>query len=213
MVLSVIVGLLCLAATVPLAMALPQMVAQASTQSGLQPFGLGVGLGLVGTLVVYKKLPILPVLEHELTHLAAALLLFRQPLSLSAGKGRGEVVYTGRGSVIIRLAPYVVPTFTIVLLCIGPFIADHYQRSFLVLLGSTWAFHVLTALEETRPYQPDLREGGLFVSFCAVIFLDLVFYFGTALWSVGGASLVVDWLSLSLVALRELTGALSLAGA
>jgi len=193
-----VAGLLFGLAAVPLALALPEVWPAFRAGAHLQPFLLGAGAGAVATLLVLRFAPMLAVLEHELTHMLVALLHLRLPLSLNAAREGGEVTYTGDSAFLIRLAPYVLPTFTLLLLALLPAVATAHQTTLRALVGLTWGFHVTTALQETRPHQPDLKTGGRIPAFLGVAGLGLFFYAGTALWGARDFGLVQEWLSRAL---------------
>lgn len=158
-----------------------------------QTFALAALAGAGAGWAIHRYVPMLAVLEHELTHLLVAVLLLRRPISIGAGPGGGETVYTGRGSALIRLAPYVLPTFTFLGLALAPVVRSRYETGLVVTLGVTWGFHVLTGVVESHPRQPDLRRGGLLASYLAVVGLSVVLYPLAALASVGGWPLVRRW--------------------
>ncbi len=160
---------------------------------GAQAFALGAADGAVGGWAIHRGVPMLAVLEHELTHLVVALMLLRRPISIGAGPGGGETVYTGRGSTLIRLAPYVLPTFTFAGLAFAPLVRSRYETGLVAVLGVTWGFHVLTGVIESHPRQPDLRRGGLLPSYVAVVGMSIVLYPLAAIASVGGWPLVRRW--------------------
>lgn len=207
-ILGVVFGLL----AVPLALAVPQVWSAFLGGDHLRTFALGALGGGLATVVVIRKAPFLAVLEHELTHMVVALLHLRLPLSLNAGKEGGEVTYTGDSAFLIRLAPYVLPTFTIALLALSPAIASPHQTALRAAIGVTWGYHVVTTLEETRPNQPDLKTGGRVPAFLGVAGLGLLFYVGSALWAVDDFGLCRTWLERGVQTARHLvSGAVSLA--
>jgi len=185
-ILGVVVG-------VPLAVAVPEVWPLLRGDADALPFGGAALVGAVLTVLVLKFVPVFAVLEHELTHMVVAVLHLRRPLSLSAGAREGEVTYTGESAFLIRLAPYVLPSVTLALLLAEPLFAAAHQRTHVMLCGATWGYHVTTLLEEARPHQPDLREGGVVRSFIALFGLGVVFYCGAALWAIGGFDLVETW--------------------
>ena len=65
--------------------------------------------------------PVAPVLEHELTHGLAALLLLARPVEIHANEREGHAVHTAVGlrGTLVRLAPYVLPTVPLVVLPLG----------------------------------------------------------------------------------------------
>ncbi|MFZ4734795.1 MAG: hypothetical protein ACOYM9_02560 [Bradymonadia bacterium] len=189
---------------VPLSLALPRVWPLFAGDGDFVVFAGAAGGGAALTLLVLRFVPVLAVLEHELTHMLVALLHLRRPLSLSAGARDGEVTYTGQSAMLIRLAPYVLPTFTLGLLLAAPLFAAAHHRTHVLLCGVTWGFHVTTLLEEARPHQPDLKEGGLVRSFVALLGLGVLFYCGAALWAVGDFDLVRTWVRAALDEARGL---------
>ncbi len=193
-------------ASVPLGAALvevwPALVAAPSAKT----FAMGALAGAISGWLVQRFVPMLAVLEHELTHLVVALLLLRRPISIGAGPGGGETVYTGRGSTLIRLAPYFLPTFTILGLSLAPLVRSRFEPYLVGALGVTWGFHVLTGVIESHPRQPDLRTGGLVASYAAVLGLGVVLYPLAALASVGGWPLVRRWGAVAWTTVRSVIG-------
>lgn len=189
-ILGVVFGVL----AVPLALALPHVWPGFTGGDHLRVFLLGALGGGLATVVVLRKAPFLAVLEHELTHMVVAVLHLRLPLSLNAGKDGGEVTYTGDSAFLIRLAPYVLPTFTLALLGLSAVVDGPYQTTLRAIIGVTWGYHVVTMVEETRPNQPDLKTGGRVPAFLGVFGLGLLFYVGSALWAVEDFGLCRAWL-------------------
>ncbi len=188
-----ILGLLFGLAAIPLAIALPHTFSAAHGAPFATMFGMGAAGGAVLTVLIMRKAPMLAVLEHEMTHLLVALLHLRLPESLNAGKEGGEVTYSGNSAFLIRLAPYVLPTFTLMLLGASPFVAPAHQNALRALIGVTWGYHVTTALYETRPAQPDLQAGVRVPALLAVAGLGLLLYTGSALWAVRDFGLCREW--------------------
>lgn len=180
-------------AALPLGRALVEVWPLWMAAPSAKAFVAGAAGGAVAGWLTHRFVPMLTVLEHELTHLLCAVVLLRRPIALDASPGGGETVYTGRGSVLIRLAPYVLPTFTLVGLLLAPLVRSRYESGLVAVLGLTWGFHVLTGVIESHPGQPDLRSGGLLASYIAVIGLSVVFYPLAAIASVGGWPLVSRW--------------------
>jgi hypothetical protein len=179
----------------PLTLALPSMLECVWGTHGIISFAVGAVLGGVIGAALLRWAPMLTTLEHELTHLFAAVLLLRRPVALSVGDGGGgHVAYTGRGSSLILLAPYVLPTFTFLGLLLGPLIGDRFGAPYVGLLGATWGFHVWTGVREAHPRQTDLLHGGLLVSYIAVVAWGLIFYPLAAFLTLGGPSLAGRWL-------------------
>lgn len=191
-----VLALLSVAAAVPLGWALGEVWGPWTEAPYARPFVYGALGGVAGAWLVGRLAPMLAILEHELTHLLVALLLLRRPLRISADGRGGETVYEGRGSTLIRLAPYVLPTFTLLALPLASWVHPAQRVAFVVVLGVTWGFHVYTGVAEAHPSQPDLARGGRLPSYLAVLGLSTLFYPGSALAAVGGWPLVSRWLDL-----------------
>lgn len=97
--------------------------------------------------------------EHELTHAVAAIMMGQIPtrISVEAGEG-GECEHAGCIPLplvpllpfaidFITLAPYILPTTTVIVVLLRPLIAPH-GGWFDVLIGATFTFHCLTTLHE-----------------------------------------------------------------
>lgn len=160
--------------------------------AGAFVFGALIGAMLAGVLIT--KVPMLPVLEHELTHLLCAAVLLRKPQAVSASADEGEAVYDGRGTTFIRLGPYVLPTLTLLLSPLLLIVDTSFEAQVVGVLGGTWGYHVATLIHEARPSQPDLRAGGLLGNTLAVAGLGTLCYGATALFAVGRGHLVGAWM-------------------
>jgi hypothetical protein len=117
-------------------------------------FGLAAGIPLYFTLI--KKLPAISTFEHELTHALVALLFFRRIHKFIVTNRRGgQVQYSGTfggefGDLLIGLAPYFLPTFTLIAVLVRPFLPAGWFPWYDGFIGATLAFHVFSTLEETK---------------------------------------------------------------
>ena len=105
------------------------------------------------------------VLEHELTHALFAWLTFHRVVGFRATLRRGgHVRYTGRGNWLISIAPYFVPTLSIVAIAVLSWLPERYLTYGSAALGATFAYHLLSTWSETHRHQTDLQEVGLVFS-------------------------------------------------
>jgi hypothetical protein len=125
----------------------------------------------IGTPVEY-----LATLEHELTHIIVGLLFFKRPLSLrvTAREG-GEVILSG-GNMWITLAPYFLPSLSLLLLPVSLALPQSYEQSLLALLGVTVAYHLLSTWSELGVMQSDFRKAGVLQSIWLLPVANLVIY-------------------------------------
>jgi len=156
-------------------------------------FFLGSVTGAIFGLVIFFKVPILATFEHEFTHLCVALCLFRKPIRFVVHADGGEVAYKGRGSILIRLGPYVLPTFTLIILLIVHIAQLTLSTYEVAGIASTWGYHLATGILESTPRQMDLRRGGLIASYAAIICLCSIIYPTTAFWVMDESSMVWRW--------------------
>ena len=125
------------------------------TDSVFLPFLLGTAAGLVIARVIGRLFPTLEVFEHELTHALVALLLFRPVTGFSARRTGGYVSHGGGpgggpGDDLIGLAPYLLPTFTILSALARPLLGQGCFPWFDGWIGLTFGYHTLSTLRETR---------------------------------------------------------------
>jgi hypothetical protein len=112
------------------------------------------------------------VVEHELTHAIFAWLTFHRVVGFRASlRGRGHVRYLGRGNWLISIAPYFVPTLSLIAIAVLAFLPARHLAAGSAALGATLGYHVVSTWSETHRHQTDLREVGFFFS---VVFLTPV---------------------------------------
>lgn len=137
--------------------------AAAACWAGLVQFARSplAGWALVGCLLgvilerFLRRWPWVHVFEHELTHALVAL-LFLHPITRFVVTDRGGWVghRAGRGGAFgndaIGLAPYVLPTFTLVSVLIRPWLPSASFPWFDVWTGITLGYHTVSTINETR---------------------------------------------------------------
>jgi hypothetical protein len=127
--------------------------------------------GFGGYLLVHYLLyqPVLShVMAHELTHALAAMAMGGKVTSISASTTGGTTV-TNRSHVLVSLAPYVFPLYTMVALGLYAISAPGWKIWFLGLTGATFAFHLALTVYSLSHHQPDLEEGGVAFSLLFIL--------------------------------------------
>lgn len=81
-------------------------------------------------------------LEHEFTHLLVGLLFFKSPVAINVTATDGGSVMLKGSNIWITLAPYYLPTTSLLLLPLG--LWQHYQKPVRVALGMTFSYHLLS---------------------------------------------------------------------
>jgi hypothetical protein len=112
--------------------------------------------GAILYFLVIRKVSVVSTFEHELTHALVALLFFRRIHKFIVTRNRGgQVQYSGNfggqfGDLMIGLAPYFLPTFTLISALVRPFLPANWFPWFDGFIGFTFAYHFLSNIEETR---------------------------------------------------------------
>jgi hypothetical protein len=127
---------------------------------------------------VMRKLLAVYVFGHELTHAVWAWLLGGRIRSFRASREGGYVV-TSRDDVLVVLAPYFYPVYSMaVILEYGLFAwwfdVGPYHPIFFAALGFTWAFHITYTIWMIRVGQPDIAYHGHFFSLVFVALMNLL---------------------------------------
>ena len=141
------------------------------------PFWLGLGGYFVFQLIFFKPLRTY-VFGHELTHAVAGLLSGARLKSFSVGKNGGSVVLD-KTNLVIVLAPYFVPLYTL-LVCACWWAAGFlwqtqaYRPWFLFLAGFTLSFHIALTVYALQQGQSDLDHFGPFFSGVVIVLVNCV---------------------------------------
>lgn len=135
-----------------------------------------------------KNIGLLQTMSHEGAHMLVGCILLRQKFTsfrASAEKG-GEVNYLGHRNIFMSLAPYYLPYLTFGLLLIRLMIKPEYLPIIDTLTGVSLMFHISCWSAQTRNYQTDLRNHGLFRSYLFIVTL-IAFNFAIVFYSLGVA--------------------------
>jgi hypothetical protein len=139
-------------------------------------------------LIVYLVLP-RPfrtyVLAHELTHAFWGYLMGARVSGLRVAKDGGSV-RVSKTNVLITLAPYFFPFYTVCLLLLYGLLSWRYDLTvytpwWLAAIGFTWSFHLTFTLAVLMQEQPDIEEHGRLFSYAFIYLLNIV---GVAAWIV-----------------------------
>ena len=120
------------------------------------PLISGFALGIPFYFMVIKKIHVISTFEHELTHALVALLFFRRIHKfIVTSKRGGQVQYSGNfggefGTLLIGLAPYYLPTLTLISVLIRPFLPPGWFPWYDGFIGATLAFHIFSTVDETK---------------------------------------------------------------
>jgi hypothetical protein len=145
------------------------------------PGVLALAAGVVLWLLLYFTLP-RPVrsyvLAHELTHALWGWLLGARVHGIQFSRHGGQAQLS-KTNVLIALAPYFCPFYTVVVIAAYGLSAlcwnvRPYALFWLGLVGLTWSFHITFTVSTLRIEQPDLRLYGAFFSLVLIYLLNVI---------------------------------------
>lgn len=130
------------------------------------------------------------VVAHELTH-ALWGLLFGARVSGLRVSDKGGSVRLSKSNMLITLAPYFFPFYTILVILLRAAIVFFvpqvpYPLLWLFLVGLTWGFHVTFTVQSLMISQPDVLEYGRLFSYTIIYLFNLT---GVGIWIVCTTSL------------------------
>lgn len=149
-------------------------------------WALAAGFGL--WLIIYFALP-RPVrtyvLAHELTHALWASLMGAKVGRITLAKEGGSVVLS-KSNVLITLAPYFFPLYTVIVIIAYALLSllvntSEYEWVWLFLVGLTWAFHITFTVSALLERQTDLLEYGHVFSLAFIYLFNIL---GIGAWVV-----------------------------
>jgi hypothetical protein len=153
-------------------------------------FFYGFGGGFVLWIFLGRFLRFFQNFEHELTHLLVGLIFFKRPRAIFASENEGGLVSLYGGNFIITLAPYFLPTFSLLILPFFLLFQVTFHGYLYVILGFLTGYHVISTCEEFNFRQPDIQVSGRIFSivFCLlgnIVMLGFIFAFAKDGFSAG----------------------------
>jgi hypothetical protein len=179
--LKFMIGLALLPACVAATRAALKLVLTLKPLEGFTASAWGFVLGFALWVFLYLALPApirAYILAHELTHALWGLAMGARVKRLKVSNAGGSVTLT-KSNVLITLAPYFFPLYTILvviayLACARFFDLRTYHPFWLGLMGLTWAFHLTFTLHALRQRQPDIQEHGRVFSWALIYLINLL---------------------------------------
>ena len=116
----------------------------------------GIAAGIILHEIIFKRIEGFSTFEHELSHALVALFFFRKIKKFKVTRYNGGYVeYTNgfggeAGNHFITLAPYFLPTFTLVSVFIRPFLPASWFPLFDVWIGITFSYQTLNNIKELQ---------------------------------------------------------------
>ena len=176
-----LLGLLLIPACVAATRAVFKLVIDLRPLEGFSASAWGFVVGFSFFVLLYLALPApmkTYVLAHELTHALWGLAMGARVKRLKVTNAGGSVTLT-KSNILITLAPYFFPLYTILLLiaylaCNHFFELRAYRPLWYGLLGLTWAFHLVFTLHALRQRQPDILEHGRIFSWTLIYLINIL---------------------------------------
>ena len=126
-------------------------------------------------------------LEHELTHAFVAILTFHPVLSIrSTWRNGGHIRILGRGNWLITIAPYFLPTISVILMPVVWLAPFPFSIGAVAAQGVSWGYHVWSTVHETHRGQSDLKKVGWIFSWIFLPTANLISMVGILAFAVGG---------------------------
>jgi len=149
---------------------------------------LAAATGFVLWLLLYFTAP-RPVrtyiLAHELTHALWAAVMGANVVGFNVGRNGGSVTLS-RSNVLITLAPYFFPLYTVLLILLYYtlslfFAVERYSLLWLGLVGFSWGFHFTFTVAALLQRQTDIHHYGRLFSYTLIYGLNVL---GIGIWLV-----------------------------
>ena len=141
--------------------------------------------GLVFGIIIFTfvcRLKRFYIFGHELAHWIFAKIFMKETKNFKVGK-HGGAVQVKDPNIWVVLAPYFYPTFTILWLPFW-FLFKHFKNHipysfeiFFVILGMSWAYHLVLTLYALKFEQSDIERAGRPLSFSIIFFINMLFIY------------------------------------
>lgn len=122
-----------------------------------------------------KKAHFFSTFEHELTHLLVGLIFLKKPESFKVTEREGGSVYLHGHNFLIALAPYFLPTFSILFLPMYYIINSDFHIFFFIILGFLTSYHFFSTKQDLHYKQPDIIRSGKIFSTFFLVFANIFF--------------------------------------
>lgn len=157
----------------------------------VQWFGGGLVIGILIFAVLTRVHGFWAAFKHETTHMIAGLICFIRPVAFSVNPDGSGMYQARRTNLFVRLAPYFLPVFNLILLGVYPLLRYSMRPWFWGVFGLSSAWHVVTVIAQAKPHQSDIIQSGLATS-AIIIGWGNLFFFGITLAFVMGQFLGIQ---------------------
>jgi len=185
---------LCVATTLALLDVMRGIAGGSGELFSSQALWLGAGYALWLAMWFILPQPVRAyVMAHELTHALWAL-LFGARIRKMRVTAAGGSVSLSKTNLLITLAPYFFPFYTVLVLLLRWVVERFVQpvplpNVWVFLVGLTWGFHLCFTVQSLLTRQPDILEYGRVLSYAVIYLFNLL---GICLWLVCTTSVSVS---------------------
>lgn len=122
--------------------------------------------------VAFRRLILIHVFGHELTHAVMAILSGGKVREIYVSGRKGGFTTFTKGNALVYLAPYFLPLYAILLTVLLKLSKSEYRKIFLVLIGFSISFHILMTIYSIKQGQSDLKEQGVIYSLGLILMMN-----------------------------------------
>jgi hypothetical protein len=154
-----------------------------------------IGAGIyIPIHIIFRRLILLHVFGHEITHAIWSMMFGGKIKEIYvSGQSGGFTTFT-KGNILVYIAPYFFPLYTIILTLVYLLAKEAYKEIFLVLIGLSIAFHLLLTLYSIRKGQSDIKQVGVIFSLVFIYLMNCL-VLGTILCVIFKDLSTLDYLS------------------
>jgi hypothetical protein len=135
-------------------------------------------------------------LEHEITHSLVALLTFHPVTGIrTSWRQGGHMTYLGKGNWLISIAPYFIPTLSLLFILLIELTPLSGQTWIMSALGASIAYHITSTWIETHSHQSDLQKVGWIFSGMFLPTANILIYGAILGYIAGGYELTGRYLN------------------
>ncbi|MCD4651935.1 MAG: hypothetical protein K8S56_09160 [Candidatus Cloacimonetes bacterium] len=119
-------------------------------------------------------------MSHEWTHMLVAVLMLKRITSFRATGKEGSVTIQGTSNWIIRLAPYFLPVYLVIVLLCGIFIPVSFRWWYGFTVVISWSVYIVRVSRDFSLRQSDIKESGKIFSTIIIVIINwfwIVFIF------------------------------------
>jgi hypothetical protein len=141
---------------------------------------------------VFRRLIVLHVFGHELTHALWSMLFGGRIEEIYVSRSKGGFTTYTRGNFLVTLAPYFFPLYAVFFLILRLIVMTAARPYIDGLIGFSLSFHIVLTAYSLRMRQPDLARAGVFFSISFIYLMNCI-VIGTIFAIATGGEPVAFW--------------------